>query len=159
MSLLKRNTSTGVKFEDILKMKFHDNGYHVTNNKSKTSCIVCQQESGENNRIIMKLPYTDVTGRTSKIDFYHQNEYGKKFYIEAKNQIITGSVDAKLKGYLYDIEKNVFNGETFVFLFNNDWKGSPKILTYLEKEMPKLNGMMLKENQFEDLLKAFKMTS
>lgn len=53
--------------------------------------------------VVKQYPLNDIFG-TSKVDF--KIDYrGKSFFIEAKNQTVSGSVDQKLPFYLENIEK------------------------------------------------------
>lgn len=85
--------------------------------------------------ITKQFPLNDIFG-TSKVDFKIDYK-GRSFFIEAKNQIVSGSVDQKLPFYLENIRENRYPGH-FVFVLNGNGIRNGA-LSYLKRKQLELN--------------------
>lgn len=85
--------------------------------------------------VVKQYPLNDIFG-TSKVDF--KIDYrGKSFFIEAKNQTVSGSVDQKLPFYLENIREKKYTGH-FVFILNGNGIRNGA-LSYLKRKQSELN--------------------
>ncbi len=85
--------------------------------------------------IVKQYPLNDIFG-SSKVDFKIDYK-GKSFFIEAKNQAVSGSVDQKLPFYLENIRENRYSGH-FVFILNGNGIRNGA-LSYLKRKQTELN--------------------
>jgi len=85
--------------------------------------------------IVKQYPLNDIFG-SSKVDFKIDYK-GKTFFIEAKNQSVSGSVDQKLPFYLENIRENKYPGH-FVFVLNGNGIRNGA-LSYLKRKQSELN--------------------
>lgn len=85
--------------------------------------------------ILKQFPLNDIFG-TSKVDFKIDYK-GRSFFIEAKNQIVSGSVDQKLPFYIENIREKKYTGH-FVFVLNGNGIRNGA-LSYLKRKQMELN--------------------
>lgn len=107
--------------------------------------------------ITKQYPLNDIFGM-SKVDF--RIEYkGNIFFIEAKNQMVAGSVDQKLPFYLENIRENRYNGH-FSFILNGSGIRNGA-LSYLKRKQSELNFSIIDfdtvETQLNNMLEHNKM--
>lgn len=102
-------------------------------------------------KVDKQFPLKDIFGQ-SKVDF--RVEYlGNTFFIESKNQTVSGSVDQKLPFYIENIRENVYPGH-FVFVINGEGirKGA---MDYLKRKQETLNFSIIDfkmiDHQFDKL--------
>lgn len=114
-----RAYTTGKDLEMQVKKVFTDAGVlHV--NLAKTPLT--------RNTIACQYPFTDIFGCRARVDFCYMDTLGTKYYIECKQQSVTGSVDQK---FPYIIENVKLMDCNYILFLRGDGV-RPKVLEWLK---------------------------
>lgn len=108
---MNRAISSGKELENIV-LNILSSMSNIVNTKDYTSNMKSVS--------ISQHKYRDIFTNNARVDFFHVNNYGKKFYIECKNQKVPGSVDTKFPYYILNITQNIYEDAVLVFILNTE---------------------------------------
>lgn len=91
-----------------------------------------------NLKVFPQYKYSDIFGARARIDFFVENKYSRKFFIECKNHNVRGSLDQKFSYYIENIREDRYEGNPLIFVLNTNGI-RPKVLNYLVNNTKKFN--------------------
>jgi hypothetical protein len=106
-----------------------------------------------NVRITPQYKYGDIFDAQARMDFLVEAKLNKsKFFIECKNQNVSGSLDQKFPYYIENIRQNKYDGNPLIFVLNTNGI-RPKVMDYLIKNTSIFNYMIVDTHNLDKLNK------
>ena len=106
-----------------------------------------------NAMITPQYKYGDIFGAQARMDFFVEMKLNKsKFFIECKNQNVSGSLDQKFPYYIENIRQNKYEGSPLIFVLNTNGI-RPKVMDYLIKNTSIFNYMIVDTHNLDKLNK------
>lgn len=117
-----------------------------------------------NVKIVPQFQYKDIFGARARMDFFVETKESiskmpsNKFFIECKNQNVSGSLDQKFPYYIENIRENKYEGNPLIFVLNTNGI-RPKVLEYLINNTAKYNYMIVDTHNVNKLNKIIHNTT
>ncbi len=148
--MTNKKNQNGKFLEDSCQKAIH--AYKHIRTVEKAKCLECGVDTTGNLDVVYKeYPVLGYKGKFRlRIDFYYKNPVtGLKYYVECKNQEVSGSTDEKIQKYILNALDNRYYGPFFLYI-NDNFAGRNCYLQMVEET----SGMyVIREKQRDEMFK------